>query len=203
MIFGTVFTGQIKTQDKQYIETKMFCLIVPIYVVNSMLVTEVVANGRKGIELKKNSLSIMAAIIRPIISIALFFSVGAYIGNYDTMPWLIAPLIFTLGLFVYFWFYFGRTTAYEKFIRLQFAKELGLYIFPKWLKQQQARTFFEQLKKQYLVKNSTENWVEKINTVPYYSEEFSLAFCLAALENYLNPDIEKEQLFIKIYEQSQ
>ena len=195
MIFGTVFTGQIKTQGKQYIETKMFCLIIPIYVVNTLLVTDIVGNGRKGIEIKTNIHSIIASIIRIIITIICVFSIGAYIGNYDEMAWLAIPTITSLFLTIYFWFYFGKTTKYERFARKQFAKEFELYILPSWLKNSTLRFYFESLKKKFTTKYGKEmNWKEKLLNASKFDEDFSLFYCLTALESELGDNTELKKI---------
>jgi hypothetical protein len=192
MIFGTVFTGQVKTQEKQYIETKVFCFIIPLWVVSTLLVTEWIVNGRKGIEIKTNSISVIASIIRPLVTLLLVGVVGVYLGN-DNMQWLVIPGIVTILLFCYCWFYFGRTTKYERFVREQFGKQIGLFIMPNWLKNYEVKTNYEKLKKIYVTNFRTSDWKEKITKIPYYNEEFSLAYCITALENEYekNPDTEK------------
>ncbi|MFL9484943.1 hypothetical protein ACI6Q2_19315 [Chitinophagaceae bacterium LWZ2-11] len=186
MIFGTVFTGQIKSQEKQYIETKVFCVIIPVSVETTMLVTEVTANGRRGIEIKTNPTSIIAAAIRPIITVLFLFSFAAYLGNSDTMQWLLLPTLIGAVLFVYSWFFFGKTTKYEKFVREQFGKQFGLYFMPEWLNPNEQFIYFDNLKTFYVKNFGTTDWKEKVKTTPYYSEEFSIFYCLTALENTLN-----------------
>jgi hypothetical protein len=198
MIFGTVFTGQVKTQERQYIETKVFCFIVPLFVVTTLLVTEVTANGRRGLEIKSNRASIIATIIRPLISVLCIFAIGAFIGNYNTMLWLLIPALLTTALFIYVWFYFGKTTKYERFVREQFGKQFGLYFMPNWLKPFELKSKFEGLKKIYISNFGTTDWKEKIRNMPYYKEEFSLLYCLSALENTINNNPETEKMLREI-----
>jgi hypothetical protein len=188
MTIGTIFIGQIKTQEGQYVETKMFCFIFPLYVVTTLLVTGITGDGRVGVEIKTQKISVIAAYLRLFITIAFIFSIGATIGNYDTMSWLFIPLIFTAGLTVYLWFYFGKSTKYENFIREQFAKQLDLYILPKWMKPHQVKNHFETFKKAYLAKNNASDWKVNTGKLNHYDEAFSLAFCLTALENEMKHD---------------
>ncbi|WP_271766122.1 hypothetical protein [Aquimarina algiphila] len=199
MIFGTVFTGQIKSQNKQCIETKVFCFIVPIYVMTTTLVTDMLPRGRKGVEIKTNKTSIIAAFIRPIISVLTFFSIGAYIGNFENneWQWLIIPSLISISLFVYFWFYFGKTTKKEAFIRNQFAKETGLYFIPNWMKNMNLKHFFAELKKKYKQEFNDESWNDKLIGLSKYDSNFSLFFCLTALEAELNNDLKKKDLIDK------
>ena len=198
MIFGTVFTGQVKTQERQYVETKVFCFVIPLYVVTTLLVTKVTAEGRLGMEIKSNRISILAATIRPIISVIWVFATGAFIGNYDTMLWLLVPLTISIFLFIYFWFYFGKTTKQERFVREQFGKIFGLYFLPRWLKPLDLKTKFEGLKKVYISNYGQSDWKDKIKGMPYYKEEFPLLYCLTALENTIDYNPETEKLLNEI-----
>lgn len=193
MIFGTVFTGQVKTQEKQYIESKLFCFIVPLSVITTMLVTEVTPKGRLGLQIKTNKTSIIAAAIRPLISIPFIFSFIAFLANYDTMFWLLVPTLILFFLFVYAWFFFGKTTKSERFIRSQFGKQLGLYFMPNWLKSEDLKGMFEVLKNKYTSEFGDTDWKEKFKTISSKNDNFSLVFCLTALENEIikDPKIDK------------
>lgn len=198
MIIGTVFTGHVKTQNKQWIETKMFCFGIPLYITNTMLVTDVTGRGRRGIEIKTNRMSILAAIIRPIVTIGWLISMGALIGNHDTMTWLWGPAILTTALFVYSWFFFGKTTKYEKFVRKQCGDVFGLYFMPEWLDAYEANGNFESAKKVYVAKFGTTDWKEKLKKMYYHDEHFALAYCLTALENNIAYNPESEALLKEV-----
>jgi hypothetical protein len=205
MIFGTVFTGLVKTQNKQWIESKVFCLGIPLYVTNTMLVTDIAGRGRRGIEIKTNSTSIIAAIIRPIVTILAVFSVGGYIGNSGDpkWSWLIFPAILSTALMVYCWFFFGKANKHEKFVRKQFAEVFGLYFMPHWLHDHMVASNFEKLKKAYVSKFGTTDWKEKLKSTQYqHIDGFSLYYCLTALENHLSYNAETEALLKDIAAQN-
>lgn len=204
MIFGTVFTGLVKTQNKQWIESKVFCLGIPLYVTNTMLVTDIAGRGRRGIEIKTNRTSIIAAIIRPIVTVLCVFSIGGFIGNYGSAAWswLIYPAIISLALTIYCWFFFGKTTKQEKFVRQQFGAVLGLYYMPKWLNASDVSTHFNKLKKAYVSKFGTTDWKEKLKSMFYHDEDFSLAYCLTSLENCLAYNADSEALLKDITAQN-
>ena len=199
-IIGTVFTGHVKTQERQWIETKAFVLIIPLYFMNSLLVTDVTGGGRRGIEIKTNRTSIIAAIIRLIVSFICVFFVGGFMGNYGsaTWAWLIYPAILSTALMIYCWFFFGKTTKKEKFVRQQFGEALGLYYMPEWLKASDASNHFKKLKKAYVSKFGTTDWKEKLPTMFSHYDEFPLAFCLTALENSLDYNAETEVMLKEI-----
>lgn len=203
MIIGTVFTGHVKTQNKQWIESKVFCLGIPLYITNTMLVTDVTGRGRRGVEIKTNSISIIAAIIRPIVSIAWVFSIGAFIGNYDTMLWLLWPSIISTALLVYCWFFFGKTTKHEKFVRQQLGDVFGLYFMPHWLHDHEVNTHFEKLKKAYVAKYGAADWKEKLKSAKFqHIDGFSLYYSLTFLENHIGYNAETEALLKDIEAQN-
>jgi hypothetical protein len=198
MIFGTVFTGHVKTQEKQWIESKVFCLGIPLYVTNTMLVTEVTGNGRSGIEIKTNGVSIAAAVIRPIVTILCFFSVVAFIANYDEMLWLLGPAVVTSVLFVYSWFYFGKTTRHERFVRNQFGALFGFYFMPHWLESATAQSYLERLKAVYVSRYGATDWKEKLKGATYGEEVFTICYCLVALENAMTHRAETDSMLKEI-----
>jgi len=205
MIIGTVFTGHVKTQNKQWIESKVFCLGIPLYITNTMLVTGVTGRGRRGIEIKTNSTSIIAAILRPIVTILCVFAVGGFIGNYGSAKWswLIFPAIVSFALTIYCWFFFGKTTKHEKFVRQQFYQLFGLYFMPHWLQDHDIATKFDKLKKAYVAKFGTTDWKEKLKSTQFqHIEGFSLYYCLTALENNFANDAETEALLKEIAAQN-
>ncbi|HEY5748783.1 MAG TPA: hypothetical protein VIU12_22090 [Chryseolinea sp.] len=202
MIFGTVFTGQIKTQNKQYIETKMLCIFIPIYVMTTMLVTEVLPSGRQGIEIKTHPLSIVAAAVRSIITVIFLFSLAAFIANYDEMTWLLIPTIVSLVLFVYLWFYFGRTTPYERFVREQFGKTFGIYTMPEWLMEDVCRNYYERAVVAYEKNYNTRDWKDQLKSTLPGESDFKLRYCITHLESILNNDTEIKTLLRQKYEES-
>ena len=149
MILREAFLGKIKTQNKQFIETKFFCIgIIPINPISSMLVTESDGNSRIGIEIMKNKLSILAVILR-LLSTIMFLSSGIFYpsGYFEENTMLkVFKVIITLLLAIYFWFFFGKTTKKEKFIRNQFVKIYGLYFMPEWLYLDEFEKFNESAK---------------------------------------------------------
>jgi hypothetical protein len=168
-----------------------------------MLVTDVTGRGRRGVEIKTNSISIIAAIIRPIVTIAWVFAIGAFIGNYDTMLWLLGPAIISTALFVYCWFFFGKTTKHERFVRQQLGDVFGLYFMPHWLHDHDVASHFEKLKKAYVAKFGAADWREKLKGAQFQQVDgFSLYYSLTVLENHLAYNAETEAWLKDIATQS-
>lgn len=205
MIIGTVFTGHVKTQNKQWIESKVFCLGIPLYVTTTMLVTDVTGRGRRGIEIKRNWTSIIAAFIRIISTLLCVFSIGGYIGNYGSQhwAWLIYPAILSTALMIYCWFFFGKTTKHEKFVRQQLGDVFGLYFMPHWLHDYEVNNHFEKLKKAYVAKYGAADWKEKLKTAQFqHVDGFSLYYSLTFLENHIGYNAETEALLKDIEAQN-
>lgn len=104
IIIGTMFAGQIKSLHQQYISTKLFFFIIPIFPTMSMLVVNrEFLSGRKGIEIPMNKLSTIAAYMR-IISIPV--AVLLYLLIDDLTSWQkISALLLSISLLVYVWFF--------------------------------------------------------------------------------------------------
>jgi hypothetical protein len=204
IIIGAIFIGHVKTQASQWIETKVFCFVIPLYIINTMLITDVEGRGRRGIEIKTNRTSIIAAIIRPIVTGICIVAVGGFIGNYGSRSWswLIYPATISTALMIYCWFFFGRTTKREKFVRQQFGQVFGLYFMPEWLKAYEVKGKFEKAKKAYVSKFGTTDWKEKLKSMFYHDEDFSLAYCLTSLENSLAYNADSETLLKDITAQN-
>ncbi|MBN9295723.1 MAG: hypothetical protein J0I41_01875 [Filimonas sp.] len=183
MLLGTVFTGQVKTQEKQYVETKMFCIGLPVSVVTTMLVTDISTGGRRGIELQRVNISVIATYLRAIVSILFTLSLFAFIANYDEMTWLLIPTIPLLGLTIYSWFYFGKTTKAERFTRAQFGQIFGFYVMPEWLLPSTANSFLDALQKQYQSTYGSYDWQQRFNNNDYAPEDFTYLYCLTYLEH--------------------
>jgi hypothetical protein len=195
---GNAFTGQVKTQSAQWIETELFWFIIPLYAVSAMFVSDVDARGRVGFGIKINKTSAIAAFVRPVFFLLSIFSVGAYIGNFDIMPWLMIPAVLSTALFVYFARYFGKTTKKEQFVRKQFGELLGYYFMPQWLLPHSLSVHFDNLKRVYTTSFGTIDWKERLRNTQYYDEGFQLFFCLTSLENCINYKADTEKMLNEI-----
>ncbi|MCL5247655.1 hypothetical protein M4I21_17695 [Cellulophaga sp. 20_2_10] len=202
MIIGTVFTGQIKSQNGQYIETKAFCFILPIYRTNTLLVTGLEGSGRKGIEIKPNKMSLIASYIRLIVTIPAVFAIIAGLNNINNSEWqwLMIPALILLCLSIYFWLFFGKSTKKETFIRYHFHKKTKLYVLPEWLKYKDLKLFYNNLKNEYKTIQNDELWAEKLIGLPTYDTNFSLYFCLTALDAELNKTLKSKKVISEILE---
>jgi len=149
MIFGSTFSGHVKTQNHQWVESKVIAFFIPIAIPYSFLVTEVTGTGRKGIELNVVPVSVSAILLRAIVTVIAFFAVAASIANLTELPWLIPVALASLAAFYYAWFIFGKTQPEEMLVREAFYRTTGFSVLPEWLRNAQLTRFYTSLYQHY------------------------------------------------------
>jgi hypothetical protein len=150
MIFGSTFSGQIKTQNGQWIETRVHAFILPVSCPYSLLVTERDSTARKGLPLKTLPLSVVAMTIRSIVTVLAFCSVAIVLANWGEMLWMIPVSLAAIALFVYVWFHFGKTSTDEMLVREAFFRSTGFSVLPEWLSGGEAASLHTNLKRNYI-----------------------------------------------------
>jgi len=149
MIFGSTFSGHVKTQNHQWVESKVIAFFIPIAIPYSFLVTEVTGTGRKGIELNVVPISVTAILLRAIVTVVSFFTVAASVANVTNLPWLIPVALVSLAGFYYAWFVFGKTKPEEMLVREAFYRTTGFSVMPEWLRNSQLTSFYTSLYQHY------------------------------------------------------
>ncbi|RZJ69158.1 hypothetical protein [Flavobacterium sp.] len=202
IIIGTLFAGQTKTQNGQYIATKMFVLGIPLFPTMSMFVTKKeTLGGRYGFEIPKNTASIVASYLRILTVPALIIMLVANSQSYET-NWTLSLLILAMiGLMVYIWFFLGKTTDKERFSRTQFGKVFEVYFMPEWLYYEDLERFHKSGKALYELKFPDEDWEEKLKYIKPSDPDFALVYCRAYLEIQLHEKDGKRALLDKKFEQ--
>lgn len=154
IIFGTAFLGKVKTLNNQCIETKFFCFFVPLFPINSMLVTSSGWNNRQGIEIPLNSISVISVYARLVsfivaISNWIFYYSSTSMYYQDTsLPW--SALIFS-ALCIYFCFFFGKSTKLENEQRNKMGKAIGIYAMPNWFYYDKIKSMLDDLNIKYKI----------------------------------------------------
>ncbi len=194
IFFGTGFFGKVKKQNNQWIETKFFYLMVPIYPINSMLVTSSRWRERQGMEIPLNKTSIIALYGR-LVSTAFaviswinyyIYSTGYYISYGDMhAPRFYFPffqILFT-ALAIYFWFFYGKTKKEEFIQRDKIGKSIGVYAMPEWFYTDKAKAILDDLERSYLL-DFNSNWKEDLMSEDVPKNRLARLYGLA-LFNYL------------------
>jgi hypothetical protein len=200
IIIGTMFAGQIKSLHGQYISTKVFILGLPIFPIDSILVTKKeFLVGRNGIEIPKNNISITAAFLRiwliPLAAL-LFFLLRF---QTDTSAFTFIGL--TALAFIYLWFIFGRSTAKENFAREHFGKIFHVYFMPEWLYFEDLEKFQKAAMKNYNEEFGNEDWESELKKIQIGDLRFSLVYCTAYLTIQLKDMESKRKILDKKYEE--
>lgn len=183
MIIGTVFIGGVKKYKSQQIQTKFFMLGVPLFPMeNSMLVTEIVSNGRRGIPIKPHAQSVIAGYARIFVLLAAIFSI--VVDHTRT------SLILLGALDVYLWFFYGRSTEEENEIRELIGDYTNLYAMPEWLENTTLYPIFNQLNRVYESKGRY--WITDVKNGDVLDRK--LAYTLALLYAAYEPSEENSSL---------
>lgn len=198
IFFGTGFFGKVKKQNNQWIETKFFYLMVPIYPISSMLVTNSRWRERQGMEIPLNKTSIKALygrLISTVFAVISWFnfyisySDSYYITSSNTIAershFPFFQIIFT-ALCVYFWFFYGKTKKEEFIQREKLGKSIGLYAMPEWFYADKVRAILDDLEKSYQL-DFNSNWKEDLMSDDVPSNKLPRLYGLA-LFNYLYLD---------------
>ncbi|GGH70906.1 hypothetical protein HNQ91_003117 [Filimonas zeae] len=149
MIFGSTYSGHVKTQNHQWVESKVVAFFIPIAIPSSFLVTEVTVAGRRGIELNIVPVSVTAILLRAIVTVIAFFAVAASAANVTNLPWLIPVALASLVAFYYAWFVYGKTQPEEMLVREAFYRTTGFSVLPEWLRNAQLTSFYSSLYQHY------------------------------------------------------
>lgn len=161
-VFGTKYLGGVKRYYDQEIQTKFFhfCFI-PLFPVESesLLVTESGWNTRKGIYMKINGTSVLAAYARiPLMMLA----IGTLLYGMATSNalFILPGLVFT-GLAIYMNIYFGRSTAEESEERELIGSLTGIYAKADWLSSEICDTLYTRISGAYNAKGR--DWKDDLN----------------------------------------
>ena len=200
IIIGTMFAGQIKSLHGQYISTKMFILGLPMFPVDSIFVTKKdFLEGRNGIEIPNHGLSIIAAYIRiwliPLAAIA-FFAFG-----FESEISLYIIIGLTALALVYFWFFFGRSSAKENFTREHLGRIFQIYFMPEWLYYEDLEKFQKIALAYYIDEFGNEDWESNLKKIKTTEKHFSLVYCTAYLTIQLKGLESKKNILDEKYQE--
>lgn len=145
MLFGENFAGHIRTQNNQWVETRMISFIIPLQLPYSFFVIGV-EHGRgkywkRGLELKLVRQSVWALFLRGFIHITAFAAIALSLANMSDTPALIPVPLVALAAWIYICFIFGKTPSDEMLIREAMFRTTGYSIMPHWLKDADVTRF--------------------------------------------------------------
>lgn len=184
IVIGTVFCGRIKSQGGQYITTKMFCLGIPLFPLDCMLVTKGgFGSSRYGMAIPWHGTSIAASYLRILV-----LAVGAGIialASPDIRP---LAVLFAVALAGATWFLLGRSSAKERFVRSQFYAVFGIHFLPQWLYQPDFERLFNAAQAQHMALFNDNDWAQRIKTLHPGQEAFPLVYVLSMMDSMVRQD---------------
>lgn len=190
-VYGTKYLGGVKRYYNQEIQTKFahFCFI-PLFPVESesLLVTESGWNNRKGIHVKLNGTSVLAAYARiPLMMAAIGTLIYGVSGG--SVLGILAGVLIT-GLAIYMNIYFGRSTAEESVERELLGSLTGIYAKAAWLSKDLCIVLYGRLSEAYTATNR--NWKADINNGSIGNAD--LLYGIALLHHAMNKNEESSLL---------
>lgn len=138
IIFGSIFGGKVQQADKQWIETKFFLLMVPLFPTSTMFVTHSEYNKRNGFEINSYGKSVGHGYLRfftLLMGVAAFgVSLFGDINLHDGMPFSPA-LAGTVCALIYAWSQMTHrhTTGEQLLERQRLGAIVGLNALPEWM----------------------------------------------------------------------
>jgi hypothetical protein len=155
LVFGSIFGGKVLQVDKQWIETKYFLLMVPLFPVSTMFVTHSEHNRRNGFEISSVGGSIGHGYLRffcLIFAIAAFgFSLAGSPYMYDNFP--VSPaLTGTVFALLYAWSVMNKRYATGEHLleRKRLGAIVGLNALPEWIPFVLRKELEEKIRKEVL-----------------------------------------------------
>jgi hypothetical protein len=210
--FGTGITRAYKEINGQYICSKCFYILTPLFIINTYLVVIKDKENVKNIELNSQNkallfswgfffclVGIFLSIIFGVILVPEILSYGRII--FDELFYLfliiVLPLLILGTLMILFYFKLARNLPYEVFVREQFYKITGYYIMPEWIYNstfsdiyESSEDFFsniyESMKNNYKQKTGNCDWEIALKLLNPLDELFALTFCLTYIDNFKN-----------------
>ena len=138
IIFGSIFGGKVQQVDKQWIETKFFLLMVPLFPTSTMFVTNSEHNRRNGFEISSYGASVGHGYLR---FFSLILGLGCYgvslFGDTDLFrEFPVSPaLAGTAFALVYAWSVMTKryATGEQLLERRRLGAIVGLNALPEWM----------------------------------------------------------------------
>lgn len=167
IIFGSIFGGKVEQADEQWIETKYFLLMVPLFPTSTMFVTKSQYNRRNGFEIGSYGKSVGHGYLRfftLILGIAAFgVSLFAGPGIHQEMPFSPA-LAGTLFALLYAWSVMNHryATGEQLMERKRLGAIVGLNALPEWMPLQLRQQLEEKIRGEIVQSFGSDNIKELV-----------------------------------------
>jgi hypothetical protein len=199
IIFGTGFYGKIEDYKNHRIETKFFHIFfIPLFPTSSMYVTSSTFRERTGLELALHTKSIKAAYGRFFtFLIAGFFLFWTYQNGIQNF---LTESIFGFsmaGLWIYLYFFYGKSTNEEMEIRDKIASCTGMYALPHWFSFNQAGSRLKFFSDIYKERYPNGDWKADLRNNHGDHEKLKLLYAIALFNCMIYDTLENEELYYK------
>lgn len=207
-VYGTAFYGKIAPLHKQRIETRFFSLMfIPIFPVGSVFVTSAKFNKRHGIDIPLNKKSVIATYCRMfslLIAVYmlcsalgighLYFYLSFEAARHATTLYFIKGAVFA-ALYIYFYFFFGKSTGTEIGLRNKIGSVTGIYALPQWFNYVYLKNMLRTLQLEYKEAYAGSNWKEDLADNNSAPEKHAALYALALFNCMVNDIPENDELY--------
>jgi hypothetical protein len=195
MILGLQNLGKMKSHNGQQVVTRFLIIGIPLFPLMSYFMQE----DDRGIEIDINGKSVAKAYLSWI---SLLLGVLLFAGGRSWFPLPSSVIgilgIFFLGLSIYSFFFFHRSTDKENEIRDMLDKVVGINALPEYLNYVTASSFMRKLVKALKENGDIEDWKESIKQNSYNSEHIPLLFAITTYNKRLTPSAENTKFYERL-----
>lgn len=205
--FGTRFYGKVAEHNGQWIESKFFSVMfIPIIPVSSIYVTRSEFNKRAGFNMDLNNTSVTATYGRLLSFIGAAFFLWASNGSWrytyqgdDKMlsMILIGLAVACAALWVYFFFFYGKSKPADIVMRNKVGLLTGFYALPHWFEYYQLTQFHTSFQNKYKLAYPDGDWKADLAEGNVPAEKHKLLFGLALFNCMVNNKPENDELYAK------
>ena len=205
ILFGTTFLGKVDKIEEQWIETNFFYLFVPLFPIDSMLVTSSEFRRRQGMKVALNTKSVIAGYARVylfLLSAGLIWmnwiiaadSFGPFAIRYDFFFFL---MLAAVASWVYFMFFFGRPKDIDVKIRKKIATCTGLYALPEWFDYDESEQFLKKYLHSYQQMYPDADWKKDLESAHLPEKKHQHLYAIALFNCMTFGSDEDAELYYK------
>ena len=207
-VYGTAFYGKIAPLHKQRIETRFFSLMfIPIFPVGSVFVTSAKFNKRYGIDIPLSKKSVFATYCRMFCLLLAVYMLCSALGighlhfylsfeaaRHTTNLYFLKGAVFA-AFYIYFYFFFGQSTAEQIALRNKIGSVTGIYALPQWFNYVYLKNMLRTLQLEYKETYPGSNWKEDLADKAVAPQKHAVLYALALFNCMVNDIPENDELY--------
>jgi len=192
MRIGTIFSGKMKTFNNQFISTKFFMFIIPLFPIESYFF---INNKNEGFEIglhKQSVIKAYASIFSLVLGSFILLMHGSFYHYKLLYQYGSIIGFFLILLSLYFFFEYGKTTEEEKKERFLYEKAIKINALPEYLNENATRRILRKLLNSLKLSMNLSEEIRDINIDEiiqkhqYNKKDLGLLFAIKGYQKRLN-----------------